>query len=428
MAILAPFFRAVDANGDPVSGALLYFYTTGTLAAASVYTTDALNVAHANPVVADAGGLFAPIYLDSDVEYRAILKTSAGSTIQDIDPLPQFERAILNTAGTDFFYSEQGAKIHRLNDRLFIAGATDNLGTNTGSQPDWLTTFMLANTRTFAFLQVAQAAVLTQDSAAAANALVGGARTSNFATLGNAIGVIGVGINNNTTVDTNAYGGYDEGWRVSGALGGAYGREIEIINLGSSDVTDPYAQATSQTIGLQIAAGGEVTATSASAAINIRKNGGDFLSGIVFGSDALKLTAGIGEAVAFAAGHKMQWYGAAGVKTSAIYCDATTAPGGASLHFAEGSVKFDNASGKALARIANTASGVNYLAIINSIAGAAAQLAAEGDDTNIDLFLNAKGTGVLKFGVWTTNADAAVNGYVTIKDAAGNTRKLATIA
>lgn len=38
------------------------------------------------------------------------------------------------------------------------------------------------------------------------------------------------------------------------------------------------------------------------------------------------------------------------------------------------------------------------------------------------------GGGTLRFGVFTSNADAAVNGYVTIKDANGTVRKLATIA
>lgn len=38
------------------------------------------------------------------------------------------------------------------------------------------------------------------------------------------------------------------------------------------------------------------------------------------------------------------------------------------------------------------------------------------------------GGGSLRFGVFTTNADAPINGYVTIKDANGTTRKLATIA
>jgi hypothetical protein len=33
-----------------------------------------------------------------------------------------------------------------------------------------------------------------------------------------------------------------------------------------------------------------------------------------------------------------------------------------------------------------------------------------------------------RFGFFTSNADAAVTGYITIIDEAGNTRKLATIA
>lgn len=47
---------------------------------------------------------------------------------------------------------------------------------------------------------------------------------------------------------------------------------------------------------------------------------------------------------------------------------------------------------------------------------------------NLNLKLTPSGTGLVQFGTWTSNADAAVNGYVTIKDASGNTRKLATIA
>ena len=61
-------------------------------------------------------------------------------------------------------------------------------------------------------------------------------------------------------------------------------------------------------------------------------------------------------------------------------------------------------------------------------------LAVEGSSTNIDLRLIPKGTGavrlgtVVRFGSFTSNADAPINGYVTIVDDAGNTRKLATIA
>ena len=82
-----PVFRAVDANGAPIAGAQLQFYLTGTTTPATVYTSAALGVALTNPVVADAGGLFAPIYLDPTVTYRLQLLTATGSLIRDIDPV-----------------------------------------------------------------------------------------------------------------------------------------------------------------------------------------------------------------------------------------------------------------------------------------------------------------------------------------------------
>lgn len=82
-----PVLRAVDANGAPLPGALLQFYLTGTTTPTNVYTSASLGVALANPVVADAGGLFVPIYLDPTVTYRCQLLTSALAVIRDVDPL-----------------------------------------------------------------------------------------------------------------------------------------------------------------------------------------------------------------------------------------------------------------------------------------------------------------------------------------------------
>jgi hypothetical protein len=73
--------------------------------------------------------------------------------------------------------------------------------------------------------------------------------------------------------------------------------------------------------------------------------------------------------------------------------------------------------------VANTASAVNYLQATGGATGASATLLAQGSDTNIDLALTPKGTGVLKFGTHTAGI-LAQSGYITIKDAAGNTRNL----
>ncbi len=59
---------------------------------------------------------------------------------------------------------------------------------------------------------------------------------------------------------------------------------------------------------------------------------------------------------------------------------------------------------------------------------AGATIRSIGPNTNEDILIIPKGSGRLRFGAWTTNADAAVNGYVEIKSADGTVRKLATIA
>lgn len=87
---VSPITRALDASGNPLAGAKLYFYRTGTTTSVPVYTTPALTTQHASPVVADSGGLFAPIYLDRAAAPRVVLKTSGGTTIQDIDPYDGF--------------------------------------------------------------------------------------------------------------------------------------------------------------------------------------------------------------------------------------------------------------------------------------------------------------------------------------------------
>lgn len=83
----APVFRAVDASGAPLPGAQLQFYLTGTTTPAGVYASASLGTALSNPVVADSGGLFAPIYVDPTVTYRAQLLNAAGTLIRDIDPV-----------------------------------------------------------------------------------------------------------------------------------------------------------------------------------------------------------------------------------------------------------------------------------------------------------------------------------------------------
>ena len=87
--IPVPTLRAVDAFGVPMNGALLQFYLTGTTTPSPVYTSKTLGTPLSNPVVSDSAGLFPAMFVDPAVTYRAQLKTSGGSVVQDIDPVFQ---------------------------------------------------------------------------------------------------------------------------------------------------------------------------------------------------------------------------------------------------------------------------------------------------------------------------------------------------
>jgi hypothetical protein len=70
----------------------------------------------------------------------------------------------------------------------------------------------------------------------------------------------------------------------------------------------------------------------------------------------------------------------------------------------------------------NTTSAVNYLQVTGS-ASTTPTLSAAGSGADVDISLTPKGTGVLRFGTHTVGI-LAQSGYITIKDAAGNTRNL----
>ncbi len=71
----------------------------------------------------------------------------------------------------------------------------------------------------------------------------------------------------------------------------------------------------------------------------------------------------------------------------------------------------------------------NWMQIAGGAAtGNAPSINALGTDTNIDLALTPKGTGRLRFGTHTANADAPITGYIEILDSSGTIRKLAVIS
>jgi len=78
--------RALDANGYIAPGAKATIYADGTSTLISVYSDVAGTIAAANPIVADADGLWPQRYVTEDA--KAVVTTSAGVTIYTLDPVP----------------------------------------------------------------------------------------------------------------------------------------------------------------------------------------------------------------------------------------------------------------------------------------------------------------------------------------------------
>jgi hypothetical protein len=96
---------------------------------------------------------------------------------------------------------------------------------------------------------------------------------------------------------------------------------------------------------------------------------------------------------------------------------------GAHYFQANSGLYVQNLSGNTQFAISNTTSAVNYLQVTGGATGSPPYIVAAGSDTNIDLALFTAGTGVLKFGTYTAGTVVQA-GYISIKDAAGNTRRL----
>ena len=93
---------------------------------------------------------------------------------------------------------------------------------------------------------------------------------------------------------------------------------------------------------------------------------------------------------------------------------------------------FKTQSGEALRIINGSSTPVNSLEIFSSDSSdnmvTLRARDVSGSNANQDIKLNPIGTGKVRFGTHTASSDAAVSGYITIKDAAGNLRKLAVIS
>lgn len=91
--VIGGAWQALDGNGDPIPGALAYFYDTGTTTPRTTYQDVSGSTPHDDPVEADANGFFPEIFVTGGTAVKCVLKTAAGVTVTTQDPCARINTA-----------------------------------------------------------------------------------------------------------------------------------------------------------------------------------------------------------------------------------------------------------------------------------------------------------------------------------------------
>jgi len=482
VAAVSPIRTFVSSTGVPLALGSVTVYVAGSTTPTNTWQDEGLTSLNDWPVPLDAAGR-ATIWLDPNVVYDFLIKNAAGVTQyteEDVSGAEQSDlRALLaassgsslvgfmpagsgattqtiearlrkvphtsdystnanyvaavNLLAANRHTTADGAVIHRFADRVFMGEAagkfygdslTSDSGTSWFQKPGYP-----------AYLGI-NAGVLYTNNDRTKYGIVSAVRTSNNASSQ----VIGFGSAVvNDTASANAWGFIAEIQHETGSS--SIGLEIGAKNSSAvvTNAKTPYTNA-GGVFGLWAAGGGDnafgpVSTQPSNTALVVLKNSQPWKRGIVFTSDGIDGTDGSavsvtnGVAINLARRHLIQWNDPTNdVMGASITSTVTTSASSVQMVMADAQIQFLGPASVDAFYITAVASAVNFPSVRSAIAGAPVRLEANGTDANIDIWINPKGTGVLRVGTWTSNADAAVNGYVTIKDSAGSTRKLATIA
>lgn len=249
------------------------------------------------------------------------------------------------------------------------------------------------------------------------------------------IGIAAFGYNDIIGGLQGVWGLYSTVINESGVLGPTHGMEIDVANMGTTVPiwpATPFMQGL--TSGAWICSGGESSEPSAggspgtaSVAVAIIQNDAQtvktasFEKGIVFHNKAILGTdgaTGTGIAIAFATGHSMYWYNNSNQLCAEISATGRTlANTSFRMDFSNSGIKFeDRNTGVYSLAITKPAVPANGLNIAGSATGSPVIISAQGSDTDIDLIIAAKGSGVLDLrNVAFAGSAGTSAGYLPIK-------------
>lgn len=321
---------------------------------------------------------------------------------------------------TGFFWSDDGAVVMRVNDRLLVGGAAANDAAKPNIDTDWLTD--LVNWPVFN-----STAAIT--SSFGTIALTAGSQTLDLdpVAAGSTQTTIGVAAfamaNNQGTYPTgyfSAYGFYGEARVYAGTVSDAFAAELEAVNLSgmANAFPTPYRElqtGSAQALRLGSGGGQGLDVEPAISALAIVPNGSTFNAGIVFEKGALTGadgTTGFGDAILMAKGHLAAWYAAGdgnGERTFFVTSTIDDATNRSSIQAQDGAILFIQPNDVVGFAVSTVASAANGIGVRPAITGEAPELEAFGAASNLDLRLSPKGTGTVILGVPSATS-AAVGG------------------
>jgi hypothetical protein len=94
--------RGWTINGAVLPGGKAYFLETATSDPVTVYADAALTTTLAQPVLADANGVFPQVYFDGSVNVRCIIRDASDVEVSDIDPVATVSLSSSGASGITF--------------------------------------------------------------------------------------------------------------------------------------------------------------------------------------------------------------------------------------------------------------------------------------------------------------------------------------
>lgn len=302
----------------------------------------------------------------------------------------------INQASTGQHFTQNGARIHRLNDRVFINAACQNDGAFPNVERSWMEDYWVAGGFSSGPLVSALLGVVNDTNPNNAIGVMSAIRTKDFSSAGStALPIMGVAFNDHPTLGTKVYAGYFEGHRTSATAADTYGVEIDVRTLTASIQSNP--RSLGDVSALQLGIGAEWSPTGqqpASSFIQMAYNGQRAYSGINIMHDALvDIGSGVTQAMNMNRHSLISWFDATGARSGFVTSSATAAATGVTMDLANGQVLFRTVAGALGAAFNIAASSVNYPTLYSGIATQPVRILAGGTDTNIDLSLEPKGAG-----------------------------------